>query len=368
MLQSREAFKDEDLENNVKSKSNEYIKMSNELIDASYKLGVTEHRLYSFLLSKIKKNDPNWNVVSINIRDFADKFDIEHHAIYNEVKKAAAKLQKTQIFIKLDCENKSSSGEPYLIVSWLSSAEYREGVLEAEFSKKLEPYLINLKKNFTKCYMQEIGKFSSNYSIRLYQMLKRYSEYDHNIKEITIDEFRFILALENKYPKFSNLKIRVINQALKEINEKSDIKVDMSPVKRGKKVVGIKFVVEPKISKQNKSNKGKDKEPNKNVTADKTLLVTVHTLLGTVMPDAKEEDVLILLEDAGNDINKIMKQIMNVQLSKSKITNVMGYLRSAIRADYEIIPLEYQNRNKNYTDNSDQEDWEALADKTSKYY
>lgn len=372
MLENKETLETEDLDDIKRIKSNEYITMSNELIDASYKLGLVEHRLYSYLLSKVKKSDPNWNIVSINIKDFAKKFDIEHKAVYDEVKKASRKLQKTQIVInKTDTKNKkskSSNEEPYLFVSWLSSAEYKDGVLEAEFSKKLEPYLLGLKKNFTKCDINELAKFSSNYAIRLYQILKRYAEFDYNVKEFSIEQFRFTLALENKYPKFSNLRIRVIDKALEEINEKSDIVIDMIPMKKGKKVASIKFVVKPKVVKLKEVDQVK--EPDKDLSVDETLIVTVKTLLGTIMPEVKEQDAIVLLEEAKNDINKIMKQIMNVQSSKSPIDNIIGYLRSAIRGNYESISFNDNMRTnpiKNYTDDSDNEDWEALTDKASSY-
>lgn len=369
MLENKESYDTDNIDGIKSLKPTEFVTMSNELIDASYKLSLIEHRLYNYLLSKIKKSDPNWMMVSINVKEFADKFNIEHKAIYAEVRKAARSLQNSQITIKTS-KNKSSKSrsneEPYLYVSWLASAQYDNGILEAEFSQKLEPYILELKSNFTKCNIDELSKFSSVYAIKLYQVLKRYAEFDYNVKEFSIEEFRFALALGNKYPKFSNLKIRVIDSALDEINNKSDITITMNTLKKGKKVTGMKFIVNPKVNKP-KEVKVAKKEPK----VDDSLIVTVKTLLGTIMSEVKDNDAIVLLQEAENDINKIMKQIMNVQASKSPIENTMGFLRAAIRGQYEPINLSSkkgaENNIKNYTDDSENEDWDEITRMAGQY-
>ena len=64
-----------------------------------------------------------------------------------------------------------------------------------------------------------VSKFKSFYSQRLYELLRLWSRTGQTIiKEFSVENLRFILAVEDKYPEYKNFKQRVLNQAIKEIN------------------------------------------------------------------------------------------------------------------------------------------------------
>ena len=89
-----------------------------------------------------------------------------------------------------------------------------------------------------------LTKFKSFYSQRLYELLRLWSRTDIVInKNFKIDQLRFILGVENKYPEYKNFKQRVLNQAIKEINSIGNMKVDIEEVKNGRKVDEIKFII-----------------------------------------------------------------------------------------------------------------------------
>jgi len=68
-----------------------------------------------------------------------------------------------------------------------------------------------------------IAGFKSSYSIVLYELLRDYLT-AVKIPQITIEEFRDLMGIKkNEYKLFSNLKNRVINIAVNEVNKKSDV-------------------------------------------------------------------------------------------------------------------------------------------------
>ena len=58
---------------------------------------------------------------------------------------------------------------------------------------------------------------------------------------ISLDEFRKLFQLEDKYPLFKDLNKWVIKPAVKEINDSSNLIVYYSTKKKGKNVIALEF-------------------------------------------------------------------------------------------------------------------------------
>lgn len=335
----------------INKRRSESVVKSNDLVEASYKLSLNEQRLILYMASKINREDTKFRTVQVTVKEFADTFELDYKNIYKEIKKISKSLTSKSIYVKPP--NSSKDGE-YMYIAWLSSVHYKNGVLELEFSSKLEPYLLALKNNFAIYQLGDFVKFTSTYSIRLYQLLKRYENFRDGIKYYSIEEFRRIFSLEDKYPKYSNLKRRVLKTAIDEINAVSDIVVDMCEDKEGKKVKAIRFQVRPKAAAV--------EEKKEIIEVNKDLVITVKTLLVTCAGgNVRDKDAIILLKEAKNDVSKIMQKIMLVQQSKTKIENVMGFLIDSIRNDYQAIEMSVKPTKIDYMDSSEHDDFEAYA-------
>lgn len=112
-----------------------------------------------------------------------------------------------------------------------------------KFSPVLEPYLLNLKETYTKYRLGYVINFKSEYSFRLYEIMKQYEGIGE--RTLTIEEIRELLMIENdKYQKYNHLKVKVIQKATEEINKFSDIKIKLEKEeKEGKRVVGLVFSI-----------------------------------------------------------------------------------------------------------------------------
>nr|WP_315265419.1 replication initiation protein [Moraxella osloensis] len=122
-------------------------------------------------------------------------------------------------------------------------------------------YIALLQKEFTKFHLEDLGKFTSFYSFRIYMLLMIWQ--DTGMYFVTLNDFRKILQITDKYVEICDLRKRVLNVAMKEINEHSSFKVDYKLTDksgksgRGIKVSNIRFNFRLKKENQLLTNDGK---------------------------------------------------------------------------------------------------------------
>ncbi len=123
-------------------------------------------------------------------------------------------------------------------------------VARVVFHDKILPLLCNLKQNFTQYLVADVADFKSSYSHRIYQLMMQYKS--TNYVKISISDLRFMLEIGLKYPLFADMKRRVIDTAVNEINDKSPYNVKANLIKKGRKFAYLELKFEKK-EKQVKS-------------------------------------------------------------------------------------------------------------------
>lgn len=132
-----------------------------------------------------------------------------------------------------------------------------EGFVVLKFTSTIHPYISNLiggENKFTTQLLTSAMRLSGQYSWALYQLVrKNYSKFKlKNHFSIQLNELKDELIaysidddgnVEYKYPDFPIFKREVINKAIKEINEKTEIKLLSCLVesKEGRKVSVLRF-------------------------------------------------------------------------------------------------------------------------------
>lgn len=119
-----------------------------------------------------------------------------------------------------------------------------KGIIELEFSKKLIPYLLQLKEKFTRYQLKNILRLSNKHSIRIYELLKQYENIGN--RTFTVDELKKILMLEGQYKAFTDFDKRVLKPTMEEINDYTDLKVSYEKIKKGRAIHSIKYKIELK--------------------------------------------------------------------------------------------------------------------------
>ena len=144
---------------------------------------------------------------------------------------------------RFELEFLSVGGKTNRIIGYIPS----ESIIEYKLDDRLCPELLQLKAAYLSTPAAPLMEFRRDYSARLYFILKKMLKV-HEF-EYSLDFFRERFQLSRSYDIFFNLKNKVLEPALAEINEKSDINVSHEYIKQGRNYTKIKFVVTLKDSK-----------------------------------------------------------------------------------------------------------------------
>jgi len=223
------------------------IRKGNELVQAKRSTHLTsrERKLVSFMVAQISPWDNDFKEYCFPFAEFVDYFGITDKNALKEYEKIAHGIM----------------GKPFLIddrerqerftCCWLAEAAYdkKERMFKYRFTPRLKPYLIQLKRYYTKYRMANLVNLDHVHSETMLELIKQYE----NLGECTrrLDDLRDYLGLGPaeapgaKYPAYANLKDKVINPTLEEINKYTDIQVSLEEIKDGRKVVSLKFKITP---------------------------------------------------------------------------------------------------------------------------
>lgn len=193
---------------------------SNELIQARLDWSTLEHRVTLHLISQIRKEDSEFRYQTVRIKDINEMTGSSSQALYTR----AVEICESLIDQKVRIKREEASGErKYTVYNLLSSCEYIEGSgeIRARFNQDMKPFLLNLSKRFTRYRLQFAMRLRSVYAIRFYELMKMREGL--KVMRISIDRLREMLAVENKYTRFTDLKRNVIEPARREVRETCDV-------------------------------------------------------------------------------------------------------------------------------------------------
>ncbi len=215
----------------------------NNLIESRYSLTTLEQRFILSLIAKIDKNDEEFCSYEITLSDLSELMGIKITNMYLEISKLADRLMSRVITVK--------APHGWKKLQWLSYCEFnsRTAVVTCSFHPKLKPYLLHLKREFTKSNLMILTQFQSIYSIRIYQLLKQYRKIGH--REFRLDELKEMLGLKKtQYSAFKDFRRWVLNQAKKEFEKKDesgkfkcDLTFSLETFREGRRIARLKFII-----------------------------------------------------------------------------------------------------------------------------
>lgn len=220
------------------------VRKSNQLIQKNrFDMTLREQRLLLYCISKIKPTDKGEETYTISIRDVCAACGIADNVTggaYKAMREAVKKLDSFNFFMK------DVDGRDHL-VHWIGHVvidpeRKKRACIQFNFDPRIVPYLFDVKKRFTSYELGNVMQMQSVYGIRLYELSKSYEFRGGHT--FTLEEIRYLMgAEEESYKRYSNLKQKIIEPAIKEVNSFSDLKVDYVEIKEGRKVTGLKFVI-----------------------------------------------------------------------------------------------------------------------------
>lgn len=215
---------------------------ANELAVSRYDLTEHETKLIlccvAFLNPTIEKPTREQRTVSFSYQQYAQLMNISRENAYGALVKATRNLMTRTVEVR----NPLVKG--FEIFQWTNYAKFSSEKLELVFSEDILPYLFQLKK-FIKYNLEHVKSFENKYSMRIYEwLLKELTQKKTHMAniEISLEEFKFMLVLENNYPEFKRLNQWVLKPITKDLNAYSNIKLAID--KRGRPVDTLIFQCE----------------------------------------------------------------------------------------------------------------------------
>ena len=241
--------------------SKDLVVKANALIEAGYQLTTNEQRLILSAIACIPKGKPidpnvgycvskrNFVNLGVNpktanreIREACDRLFSRYVTIKTE--QGEFKTRWVQDIMKYD-KDWAEHNREFFIETIGEDPDEDDCILAAiTFSRSVIPYLTELKSNFTQYMLSDVKGFSSAYSFRIYEFMMQFKA--TGFVKIGLKEFRNRLDLGDKYPATKDLRVYVIDTAIKEINEKSPYAVKYDLLKTGRKITHLELRFKPK--------------------------------------------------------------------------------------------------------------------------
>jgi plasmid replication initiation protein len=309
----------------------EIVVQDNNLIDSPRLLTLQEQRLFLFLVSKLDPSKEDDITFRIPVGEFAKAIGANSGTdVYRDLIKISKQLMSRVISIK-----KETSIAYMHIISY---AEYwpKSGCIDLKISPEIAPYLFELKKEYTTYKLSQVTSLSSIYAIRIYEMLKKHERIGN--RTFFIDELRQKLAIPSKqYLRFNSFKLKVLDIAKREINDKTDLLIDFDFVKSGRKITAVQFRISAKNPTKREANmhainseKEKQEHLQKVIDFGFSKKIAFH-----VTQDLSEDEI-------GNAISAIKEQI-----KRGKVKNPQAMLKTALKGKWKTNNTKPPKNEKN---------------------
>ncbi len=222
---------------------NNLVVKDNNLINASYELTLNEQRLMLGCISLIDSRETldTQRFYKVSLREIGSLCGVTNTTqFYKDMVLAAKRLLRRTI--KIGDTESGVYGEAVWVTKYI--VDDKDRTIEINFNEDVLPYLTSLQARFTKYKLKDVAKFRSVYSIRIYELLAQWKRVGY--VEIELIKLRKILCVEKKYPAFSDLRKNVIEVAVNEISQHSNMDVTYGYKKQGRTIVALQFRFESK--------------------------------------------------------------------------------------------------------------------------
>jgi plasmid replication initiation protein len=343
----------------------EYRK-SNVLIASKYKGTLLENKILSYALSQVKNlegrsdSDLVYTFSAAELRHVTGSTSGSFYAKLSPVAKAMAGRM-------IGYENPEKNEFEYIPL--IQRAEYKEGEFTIKFNTELRRYISDITSNFTRLNLQTMMNFKSDYTFRLYELLKSNCYHrkgssgpaDYFEIQYGLSELKFIIGVvdvnsnpaksylaqkknptnrdydmavekvheyEKTYEDWTGFRRRVIDPAVKEINEKTEIFVtyDTKRSGRGGKVDTVIFTMQ--MRETPKTTAGELTQENKDSVIDNILEWMARDGIGIRLKDA-----LAIAEAGEYQLYEIQRAFMICQAAKD-VDDPVAYIIAGLKRKF----------------------------------
>jgi plasmid replication initiation protein len=216
------------------------VRQSNALTNARFEYSELQLDLFFFILSRLKKGQES-TVYQLPIKELSTLTGKQYHFPYL---RAATADMGSRCF---EIEDETGYQQLWMFrkVHYLKG----QGIIEVKLSEDIIPHLFDLKQNFTSYQLAAGLRLTSKYAKRIYQLCSQWKDLGET-KKYDIQDFKRALGLldskgNDKASRVSDLKSKVLDIAVKQINEHTELHISYTLEKHVRTFKNIVFTVKP---------------------------------------------------------------------------------------------------------------------------
>lgn len=240
------------------------VTIKNELVRRIKRMKLSEKRLLALAIAKCNPKEkilkdramrldpttgeaPGW-VIRVTAKEFSETYPhIKAKHAYSELKAAADNLFECKVEWDEEVIERGKKVIKHRVVRWIYEKvdTTTSGWVDIKFSPSIAPYLLGIESEFTKYKLRHAADLRCMYSWSLLEIMAQYR--DTGFVVISYDDFcKSVAAPESCVQDSGQLRRRVIEPAVKELQEKNGIAIEWEPVTpAGRKVTGFRFKFKP---------------------------------------------------------------------------------------------------------------------------
>lgn len=227
----------------VVPRRDDYVLQANAISRAAYTMPVLLRRLVYLAMAYAKPEEKGFMDVTMKVGDIARALEMgDRGTVYTRLRRAVTDAVK--YVLSIDLPDKG-----WEVYTWLSYAKYnpKTDSITLRLNEPLRPYVLDVQKYFTPLVIADIAKLQGRHSLRWYELVQsRQSQADaagHWWYEVEIDELRHLFQIgPNEYPRTGDLRTRVIDTPVQEINEAGlGLRLDPEFLRHGRDLVGVRM-------------------------------------------------------------------------------------------------------------------------------
>lgn len=210
------------------------IRKSNELSMGKLNQGLTlnQMQLLAFSIFSTQQN----GVTEFHKADFEKKFKLSKYNT-DDARKDADKVISVK-FSTADMEN-----EEFRFWNVFMGMDYKKGHFKFEWNPRMLPHILNLKEKYITTDLSIASKFKSSFSWTLYDFIRAHHGYWHKV--VTKEELMNLFGVQGTKTYLENsgrFKKSVLDVAIKEINENTELEVRYQDEKEGRTIIGFDLI------------------------------------------------------------------------------------------------------------------------------
>lgn len=230
-----------------------YVCVSNAFVKANQDLNPVETKLLRLMISQIVKTDEKLKEYTVSSKELSEIFG---NAVSDNFYRIDYMEQITRNLlkqiIKIDYGKKR-----WDMFQIFSKCKYDNGLLTMQLHDEMKPFLIALKDKYTQYQIGKIIGMSSNYAIRIFELIQEKRKSQQDVKfienyEFTLEELRTATNTIDKLKQMVHFKTRVLDIAMREITYNAGYSAEYKEIKNGRKIIGFVIELHPQYSDRGK--------------------------------------------------------------------------------------------------------------------